>query len=91
MKTVLAAVAIVIFIALGAQTYQSASSHEAAIVCPAAEVLEPECLGLSSLGGVRKSGVIFVARAFARHAREMPSDVRETIRNFVAKFHLFEA
>lgn len=88
MKAILAIATIVLVIVLGLQTYESARFHKAAIICDAAETSGPECVGLGSVGSVRKSGVVFVAEAFVRHARALPSEIRERIRNHAAKYHL---
>jgi hypothetical protein len=86
MKTIIATGAIVLVVALGQQTYETARFHNVAISCNAAQA--SDCLALGSVGGVRKSGIQFVAKTFIRHGRELPSRARESIRNYAAKFHL---
>jgi hypothetical protein len=80
MKTIVATAAIGLAVVLGLQTYHSARSHNVAISCKAIQA--SDCLTLGSIGGVRKSGIRFVAKTFIRHGRDLPSRTRESIGNY---------
>jgi hypothetical protein len=88
MKAFMGTAAIALLLALGVQTYESARFHKAAIVCHPDDTSTSDCIGLGPVGGVRKSGIRLVGRIFVRSGRELPSRIRESIRNHAAKYHL---
>ncbi len=81
MKLILSMTAIMLISLIGFQTLESARTHEISITCEAEQLDSETCISLGPIGTMNPSGVEFWVRGFITHTAELPSKLRDGLRN----------